>query len=371
MKQPAHLLAAPMAVFLTLATCGAVYYVGMPGQWLYELTFERTAIQYVTLFVFSLAISLWIVRFAAYRRYMRLLQIAARKQPDWRERLPELASDVHCLRNVLVSHGANVASERATGLGLRYEREVQGQQDVLHFLVSALPVLGLFGTVLGLSGFLHEAFAEAASGSTAVHDFVLGLSTALDSTVLALSCSMLLAFPVWLLDRRWRQLLELRANVVGELAGLTHGEGSRDRNRSAGSLESDADSTLSVFRAELRAIAATLTSDMAARLDQHIRTASSAIEHALAQTLRESLERKAASQRDQIHTAAEALSMPLRQVAEHLASRIDRCQEASVNAVSSNLRRLELALRNATPSELVVRYKGNGQMKDEVRHAAR
>jgi biopolymer transport protein ExbB/TolQ len=111
-------------------------------------------------------------------------------------------------------HGPVAARTRVQGFHDRQSKAVQDSADIGRLVVGSLPVLGLLGTMLGLSNALYNAFSEGLFGDEQVQAFVSGLSTALDTTVLAMLCAAPLFAWLTFQTRQESQLIERYAEYL-------------------------------------------------------------------------------------------------------------------------------------------------------------
>ncbi len=200
--------------------CCAVSWRFDPGDRIHDFLFDRSAVQYVTLFSFALAMTLIGYRFIRYvrsKREVRKIQYCK----DWRKISDSpLNNHISTLRDTLARHGGRVALSHAERFAQQQQEDCQRACDVINFLVCSLPALGLFGTMLGLSGALSAAFSKGSFGSDSIQTFVGSLGTALDTTVLALVCAMVAGSTAWLLNRKEKLLHQQQTAVIHAVSGL-------------------------------------------------------------------------------------------------------------------------------------------------------
>lgn len=102
---------------------------------------------------------------------------------------------------------------------LELERQRARRGMVLaEVLISAAPVLGILGTVLGLM----ESFQGVQAGHRDAEMVMGGLSTALETTALGLSISLMALYPFhWIEAHTERVLAEAEEEILLEAEGLT------------------------------------------------------------------------------------------------------------------------------------------------------
>ncbi|MCS7304960.1 MAG: MotA/TolQ/ExbB proton channel family protein [Thermoguttaceae bacterium] len=171
----------------------------VPEQsWAYRFVYERGPIQWA---IVGVAVWTGIMLYGRWRRYCRqgarfrrfleqqspppdaLAEVLRRASRFWQEAGPK------AVRTYL----DRLRSEQHEALDKYYE--------VVRYVIGTLPFLGLFGTVVGLTMALEQAFSQG-PGNGAVEKFVAGLAVALDTTVLGMACAApLFGCFQWLLAR--------------------------------------------------------------------------------------------------------------------------------------------------------------------------
>ena len=209
-----------IAADLVIMFCCGVSWLFVKGDWIYDFIFYRSFVQFVTLFVFSLAMTLISCRFIRYFRSKRDVRRIQRCK-DWKEIGDSpLSNHIEEVTDTLARHGARAAFSHVERFAQQQQEEAQRANDVINFLLCSLPALGLFGTMLGLSSALSAAFSKGNFGSDSIQMFVKSLGTALDTTVLALICSLVAGSTIWLLNRLEKIFYQQQTTIIHAVSGL-------------------------------------------------------------------------------------------------------------------------------------------------------
>jgi len=255
-----------IAVDMVVTTCLVVSRLSQPGEYLYEMIFHRSFVQYLTLFTFALILTLLGGRFLRClrsKREMRKLQA----EPDGSD-MPDspIGEVVSKIRDTLARHGSEAALTHAEQLADEQKGNTQHAYETVNFLMCLLPALGLFGTMFGLSGAMSAAFSKGTMSKESIGIFVSSLGTALDTTVLAMICAMIGGAIVWLLSRMEKPLQEQQADLIRQLSGVDHLHHGGSANPSAAG-DTQAAGTTMVSRAELQTSVAESVGRVASKLD--------------------------------------------------------------------------------------------------------
>ncbi len=189
-----------MVVWCTLMISG--YLVGqqvLPSEsWAYRFVYERGPVQWVIL-----GVAVWstLMLYGRWRRYCRQ---AAQFRSFLQQQSPPPGALGEVLRRASrfwQEAGAKAVRTYLDQLRTEQHEALDKYYDLLRYLIGALPFLGLFGTVVGLSMALEQAFSQG-MGNGAVEKFVAGLAVALDTTILGMACAApLFTCLQWLLAR--------------------------------------------------------------------------------------------------------------------------------------------------------------------------
>lgn len=192
------------------------------GGAVHAFLFERSPVQWCTLsmFFFSLTVvAARLIHHSAIRRSLQViapLDVLAQEIPARVVRL--VGERIKSIRTCLATHGRNAAVWEAEDLARRDEDNMEQVYALLGSAVQVMLSLGFFGTVWGISRSMFGSFSELSGGApeqirTGLRQFTEALSTALDTTVLALVCAILASIAVTVM--RWAE-----AGGLTELAEL-------------------------------------------------------------------------------------------------------------------------------------------------------
>ncbi|UCE48771.1 MAG: MotA/TolQ/ExbB proton channel family protein [Phycisphaerales bacterium] len=190
-----------------------------PGDRMHDFLFDRSPVQYATLFAFALAIVILSCRLIRYLRSKSELRRIRRSGNCGRMPNSALGEHMRTMKETLNQYGVGAAFACHERFAQLQEDESQQGYELLNFLVCSLPALGLFGTMIGLSDGLFKAFSEGLAENS-IQKFVGSLGTALDTTVLALACALIAGTVTWVFNRMEKRLRERRNTFVGTSFGL-------------------------------------------------------------------------------------------------------------------------------------------------------
>lgn len=240
------------AALLTVAFYAFVTLAVKPNanwQWLSDMFLERGPTQYVTMFLFFWALSILFVKWRKLRFQQRALELAAiPNQADFilnPDSAPPVLERIHTLvdstGNFLLLNRIERALSNLKNIGqisdvsdiLKTQAEYDEQQvsssySFVSGFVWAIPVLGFIGTVLGLSVAIGSFSSTLKAGGdmdgirTSLESVTLGLSTAFETTLVALVCALILQLLITFLQSRESEFLDdcndyCHANVVSRL----------------------------------------------------------------------------------------------------------------------------------------------------------
>ena len=240
----AALLTVAFYAFVTLAVKPAANW-----QWLSDMFLERGPTQYATMFLFFWALSILFVKWRKLRFQQRALELAAiPNQADFilnPDSAPPVLERIHTLvdstGNFLLLNRIERALSNLKNIGqisdvsdiLKTQAEYDEQQvsssySFVSGFVWAIPVLGFIGTVLGLSVAIGSFSSTLKAGGdmdgirTSLESVTLGLSTAFETTLVALVCALILQLLITFLQGRESEFLDdcndyCHANVVARL----------------------------------------------------------------------------------------------------------------------------------------------------------
>ncbi len=386
---------------------------------LYAFIYERGPVQHAILGVAAFALVLLYWRQRGYvENAMQLRRYEAKRgNPPG-----PLAEALRKVGRSNADHGAAAARSQVDRFHDEQLKTVQQDYDLVRFAVGSLPALGLLGTMLGLSDALYYAFSKGLFGDAEVKAFVAGLSTALDTTVLAMLCAAPLfawtALLVWQQSRLVDRYVDfLRRHfgltdapegdkgvyaIYAELCRLTKQIGQDAKVMFAEMLNSSA----TALRETLgEAVQEHLAQHHQSQLEtahahdrqiaMHVNAAAQAILQALEKQNRELAEQLAEAVkqdrgevledtravREEVVRSFRATAQAIRDLSDRLGEQLpqtvshalaDSLAQATESAdqrhasladrMTRQMGRLESALRNRTPEEVIIRYRENGAL---------
>ncbi len=359
---------ASISLGLFVVLCGGAWLVSSPGSRIYEFFFHRSFVQFLTLSVFSLLVVLVGHRGLHCAREHKVLEAARRGSGDWRKG-PGVLGELHgMLRNALIEQGAQAVPEALRKSVQVQKEKIRSGHEVLGFLMCALPALGLFGTVLGLSDSLYAAFSGSRGGPEMIHQFVTALSTALDTTILGLGCSMLLGAPIWLLGRLENQLVVDCAAYLDGTVSLEEPTATVAEETQQGGADRPARS-LDVLRAELRALTLGIVEEAAAGFRQLGEESRDSLRDSVRQAMLEGSDAQRRREEAMVAKLASDVSRSMDQSLKAIGALLEKQNGRAAKDFVQQVRQLEKTLRRRTPDEVIIRYDHNGHSQREVGHA--
>ena len=218
-------------------------------QWLSDMFLERGPTQYATVFLFFWAISILFVKWRKLRLQRKALDLAAiPSQSDFllnATTAPPVLERIHTLvdstshflllnriertlsnlKNIgQISDVSNILQTQA-----EYDEEqVSSSYGIVSGFVWAIPVLGVIGTVLGLSKAIGQFSSTLKAGGdmdaikVSLEGVTAGLATAFETTLVALVCALILQLLITFLQGKESEFLDdcndyCHANVVSRL----------------------------------------------------------------------------------------------------------------------------------------------------------
>jgi len=348
-REPLRALGAAAALFLAICVVVATT-VDHEGR-LYQFVFERSYIQLVTLFVACQIAALTFRRMARYRLDRAGVE-AAEVDPDASPaEIMESVRDVCATRR---THGNVAALAHTERIAKDREKRIHKSYANINYLAGCLPALGLFGTMLGMSNALFAAFGEGSLGPQSVQRFVASLSTAMDTTVLAMTCAAPLFAWLWLLERFDNELTERYADHVRNRLGLEH--------------VLHEDKTVDALRTELRSLAGAIADEAHSSFESVLKKAVQTYQEGLGEAIRAIHQQERARDIEMVQRIATQTRTHLAEAVENVAARVQEHNSHTAGEVARQVAQLEQALRNRTPEEVIIRYqhpsatRGNGRV---------
>jgi biopolymer transport protein ExbB/TolQ len=165
-----------------------VYFAFGRESWIYKFFLNRSPVQWCTLYAFACGLGVLLRRLSAHRRERRALADIKRRDADAES--PSMAwRRFRRFRTYLVRRGFEGAQEYGRALADNDATELDAAYALVGDIIQVLPMLGFFGTVLGLALGLHGYFATAGAQMN-ISAFARALGTAFDTTLLGLACTI-------------------------------------------------------------------------------------------------------------------------------------------------------------------------------------
>lgn len=350
----------PLGVLCLATVAFVVWYAFIaaitgPQDRLCQFFFGRGFVQPATMYVFCLAASMLLFRAAAYLRGRR--QLARDRGTNAASEEELFGGRLKTLRDSLKTSGAAVTLALFEQMTEEQKRTIRNRYDSIGFLSGLLPALGLFGTVLGLSSSLYVAFSGGGAGPEAVRQFVAALATALDTTVLAVACAIPVFAASWILCRLETDLGDQEAKSIGDRLALAtlsaalsvHGESRTKPAPIADSME--------VFRAELRALMTEFVAQSKRSFDEILRSAVATYPQQIEQSVAAIFERQHVHEEKMVERVVKRLGSSV----DRVYGLIEKQNGRTGKQVAHEIKRLNAALRNGAPHEVVLRFQRNGE----------
>lgn len=322
--------------------------VAQPGDRFFAFVYERSLVQHVTLLVASIVIVLLFARLRRYRwnhRCLKSLRHGQGTPPD------DLVEQLDAVSSTLREHGLEAAASRAEQIAENHAERIHKAYETINFLAGALPALGLFGTMLGLSNSLFIAFSTGSQGSQSVQTFVTALSTAMDTTVLAMACAVPLFGCAWLFGRLEGELADRYADYVRKQFALDE--------------IPPGDTTTSTLHSELRRVTNRLTTEAKAAFGQLLEVSATAYRQTLEQVIEDVFAHQRRRDSEMVKRVAAEVANSLGQSVNRVGDLVQRQNGRLAEGVIDQVGKLEKVLRNRTPEEVVIRYQRNGSTPKE------
>jgi biopolymer transport protein ExbB/TolQ len=339
--KPLQILVAA-GVMLALAHALMLQYT-KPGDHFYAFIYQRGPVQHVTLAVACIVIAMLSYRFSHHRRS----QVQFKTFHEGKGQPPaELARQLEVVGKTCAEHGVKAGAGRMTQVAEEYETTVQQGHEVIGFVASALPALGLFGTLLGLSDALFAGFGSNAGTSESVRVFVAGLATAMDTTVLGIACAVPLFGCAWLLSRNERALGEEYATHV--------------RNRFRLDEVVQGDDSVHAMQTELRRLTVKIGAEAKQIFEQMIKDSAEAYRDNLERAFQDVFMLQRRNDKEMVKQIAAELAASLGQSVHRVGDLVEHHNGRLAENMIQHVGQLEKVLRNRIPEEVIVRYQHNG-----------
>lgn len=354
-----------VSVLSTAAFCGATAWFFQPDAQLYQFFFYRSPIQYATLFLCAVSLTVLGSRWLERRRNHRVLKSARANEAGWQAHGDVVARQYNSIREQLIHAGGVAACSRFRDVVEEQRKAIRRAYDPVHYLVGLLPVCGLFGTLLGLTRALFTGFSGTV-GADAVPRFVQALATSLDTTVLGLVCAMLAGSLAWLSERHENEFADGVAAWLKErfeLDKLTVTASSV--GQAVGQLPAPAPA-MEVLATELRVLTNQIACDARGAFEQMLQLTSGEFHRNHQKLMTEIVERQQAREEALIRRLTGQIEERLSTSLTKIGTLIQEQNSRSSRHLGRQLNRVAAALEKRTPDEVVVRYARNGHKELEV-----
>lgn len=314
---------------LLCLTYGGISAIAFPGDRLYAFIYQRGFVQPTTISVFCLVVVLLLGRLWRYRRERAgLRDLASQKLRD----LPQaIANRLQAVAKTQEKHGNAAALAHAERLAAEHEQALHNSYAALNYLAGALPALGLFGTMLGMSNGLFYAFASGKFGTGTVQQFVTCLGVAMDTTVLGMVCAAPAFACAWLLERWEKAAADQYAGYVRMRLGL---------NEAA-----HTDQTVDALRTELRSVAREMAAEAKSAFEVALRRSVDQYGQSLGASVAEIFSNQRAHENQVLQQVVSRVSTQLGEALQGLGERIEANHRGLTEQLLKQLGQLEGALR--------------------------
>jgi biopolymer transport protein ExbB/TolQ len=329
-----------VSIVLALLICLAVYLLG-PGNRIFEMIFHRGPVQFFTLYAFALIITLLSHRLIVYICEKIQLNRVEEGKYGWQNNESIFSKHLHSIRKLLSQNNTKAASLCVENFAQQRKDNINKAYELIHFLMGSLPAFGLLGTVLGLSGAMFRAFSNGQVGPDSIKLFTSALGTALDTTVLALVCSLPAGMLIWLLSRREIELSERETKFVHYLFPLQTPSVSRTENPESVSFP------IKDFKKEMQSLIAQIVAETISKSCEGV---GKAVDEILS--------------RQQAHEET-----AVQKIAENLNKSVERMNSIIIknnNNIVSGLNYIINSFDKRIPNELVIRYNRSKEMQKET-----
>lgn len=320
-----------------------IYEFADPGDHFYQFMYARGWVQYATPAVACLVVALLLDRLSRYRwnraRFQALSRGEEQVTGQWAEQLESVGSTCE-------QYGPAAAAVRSERLAEEHGKRIDKTYGLISYVTCAIPALGLFGTLLGMSKSLFVAFGSGSRGSESMQLFVTALSTAMDTTVLAMACAIPLLGCAQFLGCLEHDLAEKYAAYVRERFGLDEALGA-DRNVQA-------------LEKELRRMSEKIAAEAKASFEHIVKDATAVCREALERAVASVLARQQRHDKTVADRIAAEITAGLGRSVEGIGGMLERQNGRLAEDMVQHVGRLEKALHNRTPEEILIRYQQNG-----------
>ena len=196
------------------AACFAVllYFQGFPGEWLYDFFYHRSYVQWVSLTLFFMGLFSLFHRLKLYLREKKALRII-----ETNVSRNAFGSVVYRRWQAVRAHLKIAPAHEVKGYAAYSAEDEVGDLDagysLIRLCVGALPLIGFFGTVLGLSRGLHDVGTDSQN----MAHFTTAISTAFDTTLLGIGCALALLLMQYPIRKAEKLIVESTSRKINRL----------------------------------------------------------------------------------------------------------------------------------------------------------
>jgi len=348
------------SIALMAIMCFAISSLIEPGSRIYGMIFDRGPIQFLTLYAFALIVTLLCCRLVIYFHTRRQLQRLEEGNYGWRNHEFSLGEHLHTVRKLLAKHSGKAALSCTEDFARKRKDNIHKAYELINFLVCSLPAFGLLGTMLGLSKALFTAFSEGKARPESVDLFVSSLGTALDTTVLALICALVVGAFVWLLNRSENELIERETNFICNLFSLGQVHFKSKDVKTKHSVDKHHFVSVENLKDEIQPLITEILAKTVSKFDKSLQNVAESCRDGVSQAVDEILRK----QRTHEEIAVEKIAENLNESIDRIGTVIARHNNHAANTVASGLRHIVGTLDKRIPNELVIRYNHDEEVDD-------
>ena len=357
-----RILVIVVSIALMATMCFALFSLAEPESRIYCMIFDRGLIQFLTLYAFALIVTLLCCRLVICFHVRRQLQRLEEGNYDWRNHEFSLGEHLHTVRKLIAKHGGNAALSCTKYFAQQRKDDIHKAYELINFLVCSLPAFGLLGTMLGLSKALFTAFSGGKAGPESVNLFVSSLGTALDTTVLALICALVVGAFVWLLNRSENELIERETNFICNLFSLDQVHFKSKEPKTKYSEDEHRFVLVENLKDEIQPLITEIVAETVSKFDKSLQNVAEFCREGVSQAVNEILRK----QQTHEEIAVEKITKNLNESISRIGTVIARHNNHAANTVVSGLRHIVRTLDKRIPNELVIRYNHDEEVSDII-----
>jgi biopolymer transport protein ExbB/TolQ len=356
-----------LTVALTCLTLIGVAVSASPGEKLYDFVFNRSFVQYLTFITFFYAVSLLVTRMFLNIRMKSDLYAIQRNGRVVRDSGKLVNNQFEEVRKTIEETDPANGRKKANQLKQLNTERTKETYDTINSLVVFLPALGLFGTILGLSNSIFAAFSQGSLTSESIGLFVSGLSIAMDTTVLGISCSIIAGVFTQLMcksEQAFNAKLDESIRNGFELNSIKTSAGkSRERE-----IEELTDKYVAIFIKRFETLVSEIMSNFESKLESTVDVLTKSYMDKLSEATESAVSKHYAANRQVMEEVMTRLSHEISAAIRHMEESIKTQNSSTAEVFRSEIRRLESIAKTQVPSELVLKFtrdKSNGSSGHE------